>query len=146
MGSRVDLRTSLYQSLLAFQVANTSLLESGDMVHSARPNSLVDRRSLFVGAVREPDIALDSGTWTRNLEVDAWCCVPLGDNEEAVNSVDTLGDAVIDWLAANVRAHIAGSGYVVNGLRSDSAEVQDGGTFVPAVVITVIVYFQTGRS
>jgi hypothetical protein len=141
-GWRRLVRDGATATLTAFQAANPSMV---DHVSSARPAGLTDRRNVFVGAINE-SIDLDFGTWRREAEVDVVCSMPLGDNEETVNNVDEMADALIEWLAADDRAHAFGANTTQEPVRSTSVEIQDGGTIVPAVAITCRARIEQGRT
>jgi hypothetical protein len=139
---RSEVRDNYTLTLEAFQAANTSLL---DRVTSARPASLADTRSAFVGGISE-DIDLDSGTWRRQVSVDILCAIHLSDNEETTDKLEELADALVEWLAADDRAHVLGAHTEQHPVRSASVEISDGGIIVPAVAISCRASIQQGRT
>src|SRR5688572_17158391 len=121
MGFRQDTREGTRNTLLAFAAANGSLV---DRVYKSRPGALAEGRSLFVGAIAE-DMELDSGTFGRTVSVDVVAAARFADNQETVDRADELGDAVIEWLAANARAHALGVNTLLEPVRSQSVEIDE---------------------
>lgn len=143
MGFRQDVREGTKNTLLAFAAANSSLV---DRVYKARPGALAEGRSLFVGSIAE-DMTLDSGTFGRDVSVEVLAAARFADNQETVDRADELGDAVIEWLAANARAHALGINTLIEPIRSQSVEIDEGnGIIVPAVAITCRARVLQGRS
>jgi hypothetical protein len=140
---RSDVRDNYKVTLDAFQAANPTLV---DNVNRARPPSVVETRTVFVGLISEPDIALDSGTWRRIAEVDIVAAVHLADNEETTDKLDELADELTDWLAANDRAHVLGAHTEQHPIRSTPVEIIEGAVIIPAIAITCRATIQQGRS
>jgi hypothetical protein len=139
---RSAVRDNYVTTLTAFQAANTSL---ADRVYRSRPESLADTRSLFVGGITEA-IDLDSGTWRRVVDVDIACCIHLSDNAETTDDLEELADTLIEWLAANDRAHVLGAHTEQHPVRSATIEIPESGIFIPAIAITCRATIQQGRS
>lgn len=143
MGWRQDVREGTKNSLDAFAVANSAIV---DRVYKTRPPSLAEGRSLFVGGIGE-DMTLDSGTFGRTVSVDVVATARFADNEETIDRVDELADTVIEYLAANAHAHDLGINTLIEPVRSQSVEIDEGnGIIVPAVAITCRARMLQGRS
>jgi hypothetical protein len=138
---RADVRNNYVTSLGVFQAANSSLL---DRVYRARPESLQDTKSVFVGGISE-DLSLDSGTFQHIATVEIVAAVHLADNEETTDRLDALADALTEWLAANDRAHVLGASTEQHPVRSVPIEIPEGGIFIQAVAITCRATIQQGR-
>lgn len=139
---RSEVRDNYVATLETFQAANTAIL---DRVYRARPESVAETRAVYVGPIAE-DIDLDSGTWRRVVAVDLICSVHLADNEETTDKVEELADAIIEWLAADDRAHVLGAHTEQHPVRSTTIEIADSGYTIPAVAITCRATIQQGRS
>lgn len=142
MGWRSDVRTNGTTTLEAFQSANPTLL---DRVHSARPSTVGDTRSAWMGAIGE-NIRHDSGTWQRIADVEIVVARHLADNEETADDVEELADALIEWLSADDRTRAFGAYTLQEPVRSVTAEIAEGGVFTPAVIITCRATIQQGRN
>jgi hypothetical protein len=139
---RSQIRDNAVTTLQAFAVANSTLV---DRVYRSRPQGLAERKAVFVGGIRE-DLALDSGTISRDTLVDIVASHHLADNAETTDNIEEVADALIDWLSANTRAHAFGANTVQNPVRSESVELDEGnGIIVPAVVITCRARLMEGR-
>lgn len=142
MGWRADVRDNYVTTLKAFQAANPTLVEH---VARSRQEAIVDKRCAFVGPIAE-QIRLDSGTWQRPLTVDIIVTRHLADNEEVIDNLEDIADTLIDWLAANDRAHVLGAHTEQHPTGSREIELSDGGTFIPAIAITCLATIQQGRT
>lgn len=142
MGWREEIRDGTTTTLQAFAAANSSIV---DRVYRSRPGSIVEGRSLYTGGISET-IALDSGTFGRDATVEVVAAARFADNEETVDRLDALADAAIEWIAANARAHALGAHTLIEPVRSQSVELDEGGIIVPAVVITCRARILQGRS
>lgn len=140
---RTSVRDNYVATLGAFQAANPTLV---DQVYRARPESVADTRAIFVGGIRETYL-LDSGTFTRTVDVDVVCSVHLADNQETQDKLDEMADAVIDWLAADAQAHVLSDHTEQHPVRSEPVELQEGASlFIPAIAITCRATIQQGRA
>ncbi len=142
MNWRSDVRDKYVVTLEAFQSANSTLL---DRVYRARPESLAETRSVFVGPITEA-VELDSGTWRRVAEVEIICSRHQSDNSETTDDLEELADSLTDWLAANDRAHVLGDHTEQHPIRTTTIEIPEGGIFIPAIAITCRATIQQGRS
>lgn len=138
---RSTARDSYFTALQTFQLANNSLC---DRAYRTRPPSLAETRAVFIGGIGE-EIALDPGTQRRTITVDLVASVHLGDNDEAIDALDDLADAVIEYFAANAQAHVLSDNTVQQPIRSQSVELDEGGIIIPAVAITCTALLQEGR-
>jgi hypothetical protein len=139
---RSDVRDNAVLTCSAFLTANSGL---ADRVYRARPESLAETTAIFVGTITE-DIRLDAGTWQRVVDVEIVTTRHLADNAETTDDLEELADTLIDWLAANDRAHAFGDNTEQHPIRSATTEIQEGTVFVPAILITCRATIQQGRS
>lgn len=139
---RSAVRTNGAVTLEAFKAANPTLL---DRVHSARPGSVGDTRTAWIGGIGEA-ISHDSGTWQRIAEVEVVVARHLADNEETSEDVEELADALIEYLSADDRTRAFGEYTLQEPVRSQTAEIAEGGVFTPAVIITCRATIQQGRN
>lgn len=139
---RSQVRDNYVVTLGAFLAANPTL---ADRIYRSRPDSLTDTRSIFVGGMSEP-IELDAGTWRREVSVDLVCAIHLSDNAETTDKLEEMADTLIEWLAANARAHVLGDTTEQHPIRSTSVEIAEGAIIIPAIVITCLASIQQGRS
>lgn len=140
MGWRQDVRDNIVTALDAFQAANTTLV---DKIERARPESLQDTKSIFVGGISEA-IAHDSGTRRREATVELVCAIHLSDNAETTDQLEELADALVDHLTDN--PHSLGPHTLVEPVRTTTVEVSDGGgIFIPAITVTCRALIQQGR-
>jgi hypothetical protein len=142
MGWRSDVRDNYVLTAEAFHTANTTL---ADTVYRTRPESISDERAIFVGGITEA-ISLDSGTWTRIVDVDLVCSIHLSDNAETQDNLEEMADALIEWLAADDRAHCLGAHTEQHPIRSATVELSEGAIFIPAIAITCRATIQQGRA
>lgn len=142
MGWRGDVRDSFKTGLATFMAANPSLVEH---VYRARPAAITDRKTIFVGGIEE-EHHLDSGTWQRIALVTLVCTRTLGDNAEAIDDIEDLADALADYLADPIQAHLCGDHTEQHPVRTTTTEITDGGTFLPAVVVISQATIQQGRT
>lgn len=142
MGWRSEVRDNYVLTLEAFKTANSSLL---DRVYRSRPESLTDTTSVFVGPIGEV-ISLDSGTFGRVVDCEIVCTRHLADNAETTDDLEELADAVIEWLAANDRAHCLGAHTEQHPTRSQTTEIPEGGVYIPAITITCRASILQGRT
>lgn len=138
---RSTTRDAYFTALQAFQAANSTLC---DRAYRTRPTALAEKKSVFIGGISE-DIALDSGTQRRVISVDLVAAVTLADNDETVDMLDDLADALIEYFAANAQAHVLSEDTVQQPVRSQSVELDEGGAIIPAVAITCSASIQEGR-
>jgi hypothetical protein len=139
MGWRGDLRNTYIASLSLFKTANPTLL---DHIYEARPNDLPDRASIYIGGISE-NIRHDSGTRQRRAEVTLVCARHLGDNEETIDDLEDLADALVDWLTTNYG--LTGTHTVQEPVRTLTAEILDGATPTPAIAVVTSALIQQGR-
>jgi hypothetical protein len=130
MGFRSEVRDGFLISLTAFQAANPTLV---DGVYKARPPSIAERSSVFVGGISESYVHL-AGVRQRTAEVEIVYTRHLGDNEETSDVLEDGADALLDWLTLNY--HLTGAGTVQEPQRSTPIELNEGGVIVPAIAIT----------
>lgn len=142
MGWRSDVRDNYVTTLTAFQAANTTLL---DRVYRKRPEAITDTRAVFVGQISEV-ISLDSGTWSRVVDVSIVCSIHLSDNAETGDNLEELSDALIEWLAADAQAHALGAHTEQHPVRSTDVDLVEGAIVIPAISITCRASIQQGRS
>ena len=141
---RSTCRDSYVTTLEAFKAANPTLVQQ---VYRSRPSGITEQRAAFVGAIREIIPDLHSGVWQREIEVDVVVTQMLFDNSETTDSLEDTADALIDWLAADERAHLVADGTEQQPIRSGSIELDEGnGVIVPGVLITCRARIQQGRS
>ncbi len=142
MGWRSEVRDNYVTTLETFQAANTTLI---DRVYRSRPESLADTKSVFVGTIAEV-ISLDSGTWGRIVEAEIVVSRHLSDNAEATDDLEEMADGLIEWLAANDRAHCLGAHTEQHPTRSQTIDIPEGGIFIPAITITCRASILQGRT
>lgn len=140
MGWRGDVRDSYVTSLTAFKAANPTLVTH---IYRARPPALTDAKSIYVAGISEA-IAHDSGTRRREASVDLACCVALGENAETTDALEDLADGLVDWLTTNYG--LTGALTFQEPVRTTTAEIADGGTFIPAIIVTARAFIQQGRT
>lgn len=140
MGFRVDTRNAFKTGLDAFAAANPSLV---DNAFKARPPSLAEQKGIFISGIAEPRILHSAGVRQRDIEVSAVCWVQLSDNEETTDKLESMVDALMDYLTDN--PHVI-SGYTVQQpIRVTPIELDEGGVIVPAIAITCVAQIQEGR-
>ena len=142
MGWREDVRDGYVTTAEAFMADNPT---EADRVYRARPESVADTRSIFVGTIAE-QISLDSGTWGRVVLVDLVCAIHLSDNAETTDKLEAMADGLIEWLAADDRAHCLGAHTEQHPVRSATIELAEGPILIPAITVTCQASILQGRT
>jgi hypothetical protein len=139
MGFRSDVRSSLFDSLVAFAAANPSLV---DRVYQARPPSIADTRAVFLAST--PMAATHtSGVRQKVTEMEVVCSVHLADNEETTDNLEALADGVEDWITDH--PHLVSGYHLTEWVRATPIELNEGGVIIPAFAITCQTSIQEGR-
>lgn len=137
-----QVRTAAYGVLQTVQTAHASLLAN---VHSARPAAIAGLPAAWVDDVRftlNHDMSLR--TWLGEAEV--WIAYDAADNEDGQSRADVLLGYVLDAFTDD--PHWPGVNTIgePRGVRSDSFDGGEGGTY-PALVVTLgRIQMQEGRT
>lgn len=103
----VDVVTALQTLLQTYATANPTLLRK---VYTARPGGTAEVPFAFVGA-RNETVEHTSGTRTRTIAPTVVIVDTYGDNEQTMDRLDVLQDALMDVFTAGY--HSIGTGYGV---------------------------------
>ena len=139
-GWRSDVRDTFMVSLTAFMAANPTLV---DQIYKSCPPSLADRRVIFIGGITE-EITQDPGVRRRACEVTLVCTAQLGDSTEVTDDLEVMADALVDYLTANYG--LTGALTYQEPVRTTTTELNESGTYIPAIAVVARAYIQQGRT
>lgn len=143
MAWRAEVRNGIYNNVLVpFKAANPSLQE----IYRARPESFTAMPALYIAGFDEPTILLDQGTRRIDLLATLMLVDVYSDNAEVTDRLDTLTDALRDYLSARANVHRISDNGVQFPVSVRANEVTVGDVPYAAVAIVVSCRLQEGRA
>jgi hypothetical protein len=125
---RVDLVDALYDLLVAYQVANPTLLRK---VYRSRPGAFMELPAAYVGP-RAETITHTAGTRERQINPTVVVVDGFSDNVETGDRMDILMDDLVDVFTAGVR-QIGNS--IIEPTSVDPGELEASGAIYRAETI-----------
>jgi len=139
MGFRSDVATAIESVAQTYATANPTLLKK---VTRARPAGFGDTPHAYVGN-RPEAIRSDSGTTQRNMTPQLVVVAAATDNEEAMDRMDDLADALINAFLAV--PHAISANTLLSVIGCEDVEDQVGTVSYPGFAITFRCEIQEGR-
>ena len=136
---RSDLVTGLYNLLVAFQTANSGML---DGVYRSRPKNLASRPLAYVGSRNE---ALQHTTGIHRRTVTPTVVIVYASKDYSDEMADVRDDVVDAFLEyASERPHAISGRTLVEPRADEDVELELDGVFYSATIITFAAVDQVG--
>lgn len=139
MTFRSDMATAIQGVAQTYATANPTLLRH---VYRARPADFTETPCAYVGN-RPESIRHDSGTRQRTMTPQLVVVAPAPDNEEAMDRMDDLADALLDAFTAD--PHAISATTLIEPIGIEDVEDQVGTVSYPGFAITFRATILEGR-
>lgn len=138
-GFRANFRAGCKGVLDSYKAANPTLLAH---VYDHRPESYRTPCAFVDNVIGEPTIVHDFGTRQRVLQARVYVVNKIVSNDQTADEQDALVDGVVDAFSAAARSV---SGALIQPIRVEGDELNDGDAFYAASVIVVQGQIRQGR-
>lgn len=140
---RTVARAALVTALTAFKSENSTPPNKLRQVYRARPAAFGAMPCLYIGGITDVRIQHTAGLRQRDIQTTLVLVDEISDNEEVVDRLDALADALIDYFSA--RPHALSDDSLVAPTRGEQTELDVSGVRYAVVVITLLGQIQEGR-